>query len=144
MIFEFNHLRYEVPEGIDIKVECLSHPDGLLVADYNFMKNGEVIAKLDGVNEHGRRVKGWEGHGIRKLNSAVAQTKSLFVVRHYDGFDNKWMDVSEPVSKDEAQRLWNEKTDDGKRNAKYDDIDYYAIFPADTVMRPSDEGKLNG
>ncbi len=63
-----------------------------------------------------------------------AIVSGLFVVRLYDGFDYCWMDVSEPVSRNEAERIWKEKTDDGKRNTKYDDIDYYAIFPADTRM----------
>ena len=57
-----------------------------------------------------------------------------FVVRLYDGFDYVWIDVSEPVSKEEANRIWNEKTENGTRKTKYEDIDYFAIFPADTVM----------
>jgi len=58
----------------------------------------------------------------------------LFVVRLYDGFDNLWMDVSEPVNKVEAEKILNEKTKDGTKNTKYADIDYYCIFPADTKM----------
>jgi hypothetical protein len=58
----------------------------------------------------------------------------LFIVRHYDGFDNDWMDVSKPVSKEKADKIWLEKTCNGTRNTKYADIDYYRIFPADTVM----------
>lgn len=65
----------------------------------------------------------------------------LFVVRLYDGFDNEWMDVSQPVSHEEAQRIWNEKTEDGTVNTSYNDIDYYRIFPSDTVMRLSQEGR---
>ena len=60
--------------------------------------------------------------------------ESLFVVRLYDGFDNEWMDISKPVSKEEAERIWNEHTRDGTEKTKFDDIDYYAIFPADTTM----------
>ena len=66
--------------------------------------------------------------------------EELFVVRLYDGFDNEWMEVSEPVTKEEAQRIWNEKTNNGKEKTKFDNIDYYAIFPADTVMMYSQEG----
>lgn len=58
----------------------------------------------------------------------------LYVVRLYDGFDNHWLDVSEPVSLEKANAILMEKTDNGKRNIKYDDIDYYRIFPADTIM----------
>lgn len=60
--------------------------------------------------------------------------EELFIVRLYDGFDNKWMDVSEPVSKEEADRIWNEKTENGKKRTSYEDIDYFEIFPADTQM----------
>lgn len=57
-----------------------------------------------------------------------------FVVRLYDGFDNIWMDVSSAVTKEEADKIWGEKTDNGTRKTKFDDIDYYKIFPADTRM----------
>ena len=58
----------------------------------------------------------------------------LFIVRLWDGFDGIWCDVEGPVSKEEANRIWNEKTANGTKSAKYSDIDYYAIFPADTSM----------
>lgn len=64
-----------------------------------------------------------------------------FVVRLYDGFDNEWMDVSEPVSREEAERIWNEKTKGGKEKTTFDDIDYYHIFPANIIMRYSLEGR---
>lgn len=67
-------------------------------------------------------------------------TEQLYRVRFYDGFDNIWMDVSKPVPLEEAERLWREYTDDGKVKASFDDIDYYRIFPADTVMHFSSEG----
>jgi hypothetical protein len=57
-----------------------------------------------------------------------------FVVRLYDGFDNVWMDISKPVSKEEADKIFADETDNGTKNTKYDNIDYYAIFPADTKM----------
>jgi NDP-sugar pyrophosphorylase family protein len=57
-----------------------------------------------------------------------------YIVRHYDGFDRYWIDVSEPVSKEEAQRIWNKETKNGTENTCYEDIDYYRIFPADTRM----------
>jgi hypothetical protein len=65
----------------------------------------------------------------------------LFVVRFYDGFDNEWIDVSDPVGRVEADRIWNEKTEDGTKNTSFNDIDYYRVFPADTTMVFSEKGK---
>lgn len=64
----------------------------------------------------------------------------LYVVRLYDGMDMMWMEVSEAVSKEEAEKLWNEKTENGTKNISYDDIDYYEIFPAHTKMMYSADG----
>jgi len=64
--------------------------------------------------------------------------KELFIVRLYDGFDNQWIDVSEPLTKAEAQKVWDKKTGNGSKNTSYNDIDYYRIFPADTKMLFSD------
>lgn len=58
----------------------------------------------------------------------------LFVVRFYDGFDNQWMDITGPLSLAEADKVLAEKTNNGTRNTSYANIDYYAIFPADTRM----------
>lgn len=74
-------------------------------------------------------------------------SQELFVVRHYDGFDNMWMDVTRPVPREEADRILNENTENGTKNTNYDDIDYYAIFPADTIMHFSyeaEERRKNG
>jgi len=70
---------------------------------------------------------------LDRLKELEAKSK-LFVVRHYDGFDHDWIDVSKAVTKEEADRILSEKTDGGTRNTKYADIDYYSIFPADTRM----------
>lgn len=64
-----------------------------------------------------------------------------FVVRHYDGFDREWVDVTEPLPAAEAMCVWNEKTSDGTQLSQYDDIDYFAIHPADVVMRESAAGR---
>lgn len=64
----------------------------------------------------------------------IMNSGQLYVVRFYDGFDMQWMDVSKPMSKIEAERMLDEKTHGGTQNTSYADIDYYAIFPADTVM----------
>ena len=62
------------------------------------------------------------------------EIEKLFIVRIYDGFDYEWYDVSDAVSKEEADRIWNEKTNNGTQKTQYNDIDYYKIFPADTKM----------
>lgn len=64
--------------------------------------------------------------------------KNKYVVRLYDGFDNQWIDISEPVSKEEAERIWNEKTNNGTEKTSYGDIDYFKIFPTNTKMLYSD------
>lgn len=58
----------------------------------------------------------------------------LYVVRLYDGFDNLWIDITKPVSKEEADKVWNENTKNGTTKTKFEDIDYYAIFKANTRM----------
>jgi hypothetical protein len=62
----------------------------------------------------------------------------LFIVRLYDGFDNQWIDITGPVSEEVAQKVWNEKTDNGTKKSKFEHIDYYRIFPANTKMLFSD------
>lgn len=57
---------------------------------------------------------------------------SRFVVRLYDGMDNRWVDMTEPVALEEAQRVYNMETDFGRHHARFQDIDYYRIFPANT------------
>jgi len=70
-----------------------------------------------------------------------------YIVRLYDGFDNEWMDVSGPLPYEDAQKLCGDKnasrrgSASGKREGSYNDIDYYAVFPADTVMMNSEEGR---
>lgn len=56
-----------------------------------------------------------------------------WVVRLWDMFDG-WIDITEELSRKEAERIWNEKTNNGTKNTKYSDGDYYHLFPADTKM----------
>lgn len=56
-----------------------------------------------------------------------------FVVRLWDMFDG-WIDITGAVTKAEADRILNEKTENGTKNTKYADGDYYSIFPANTRM----------
>lgn len=56
------------------------------------------------------------------------------VVRLFDGFDHEWMDVTEPMSKADADAKWNELTENGTKMTSYSDIDYYKVYPVDTKM----------
>lgn len=58
----------------------------------------------------------------------------LFIVRHYDGFDNDWIDVTKPISKEKADAKLAELTNNGQKSTSFGDIDYYKIFPANTRM----------
>lgn len=75
-------------------------------------------------------------------------TDERYIVRLWDGFDGEWMDVSDPLPKTEAEKLCGDKNEArlggaaGKREGNYNDIDYYAIFPADTKMRFSEGRSL--
>jgi hypothetical protein len=51
-----------------------------------------------------------------------------YIVKLYDGFDNEWITIGENLSYNDAQKLWNEKTNNGTRKTSYNDIDYYKIF----------------
>jgi len=57
-----------------------------------------------------------------------------FIVRVWDGMDGCWTDCTGDVDRDEAWRVWDERTEHGTRATKYADIDYYAIFPGGTQM----------
>lgn len=72
---------------------------------------------------------------------AMDPAATQFVIRLWDGFDNEWMDVTKPLSPDEAMKDWNMRTDEGKRATKYSDIDYYAIHPATVRMVFSEQGR---
>ena len=67
--------------------------------------------------------------------------EELWVVRLFDGFDNEWMDITEPVSKTEADRVWNERTKNGTEKVDFNDIDYYKKF---LVTEPPVPAQTNG
>lgn len=65
----------------------------------------------------------------------------LFIVRLYDGFDNEWIDISKPVSREEAEEILDKETKGGTEKTSFENIDYFCIFPADTVMGLSEAGR---
>lgn len=57
-----------------------------------------------------------------------------FIVRVWDGMDGCWTDCTGEVDRDEALRVWADRTKNGTEATKYADIDYYMIFPGGTRM----------
>lgn len=64
---------------------------------------------------------------------AEVMEEQLWIVRQWDMFDG-WLDCTGPVTCTEADKIWNEYTGNGTHNTKYDDGDYYKIFPSNTEM----------
>lgn len=64
----------------------------------------------------------------------MSDKEELFIVRFYDGFDGRWMDITKPLPMSEAQKVYDLYTENGTKNTNFDNIDYYRIFPADTIM----------
>lgn len=71
---------------------------------------------------------------------SIDPTAEEFVVRLWDGFDGKWMDIGEAGDAEFAKELWSHRTKKGTESTSYNDIDYYAIFPTTVTMRWSKEG----
>lgn len=71
--------------------------------------------------------------------------EGLWVVRLYDGMDGEWCDASAALTPHEALKEWFRQTKGGEEKTKYDDVDYFRIFPAATVMKFSDgHGVMEG
>lgn len=71
----------------------------------------------------------------RTMGGTLDFTKhEIFVVRVWDGMDGCWTDCTGDVGRDEALRVWAERTDGGAHHVSYSEIDYYAIFPGGTQM----------
>lgn len=70
---------------------------------------------------------------VTRASSGLFQHEIL-VVRHWDGMDGCWTDVTGEVSRAEALHFWAGATDGGVRQISYDEIDYYRIFPSGTRM----------
>jgi len=58
-----------------------------------------------------------------------------FVVRQWDGMVGAWTDCTGSVNAEEALTYWERATDGGTKGISFrNDIDYYRIFEANTVM----------
>ncbi|HSX22407.1 MAG TPA: hypothetical protein VLE97_06480 [Gaiellaceae bacterium] len=57
-----------------------------------------------------------------------------YIVRVWDGMDGCWTDCTGEVDRDEALRVWAERTGGGTRQVSFAEIDYYRIFPGGTRM----------
>ena len=68
----------------------------------------------------------------------------LYVVRLWDGMDGTWTDVSSPLSKQNARKVYMDKTKGGTKNVSYSEIDYYRIFDANSTMHYSNGKSLRG
>jgi hypothetical protein len=65
-----------------------------------------------------------------------------FVLRLWDGMDGVWIDVTGPIPYADCQTVYNEKTANGTVKTTFQDIDYYRIFPADTIMEYSGDNVM--
>lgn len=65
----------------------------------------------------------------------VFAARATYVVRLWDGMDGCWTDCTREVDRDEALRIWAERTDGGTARVSYTEVDYYRIFPGDTQMK---------
>lgn len=64
MKFTFNNFTYEVPEGAGISIEVVVDAEH---ADFNFVKDGDHVPMLGGVDEEGRPVQSWADLGITRV-----------------------------------------------------------------------------
>lgn len=64
-----------------------------------------------------------------------------FTLRVWDGMDGCWCDC-ETGDKITVLTHWAERTRNGTEKTKFADIDYYAIFPADTRMLWSGDNEM--
>jgi hypothetical protein len=72
-------------------------------------------------------------HTMRDV-AAVFIKYETYIVRHWDGMDGCWTDVTGDVGREEALRAWADRTDGGAHHVAYAEIDYYRIFPGGTRM----------
>lgn len=67
-----------------------------------------------------------------------------YVVRLWDGMDGCWIDCTVEVNRQEALRVWADRTEGGTCLVAYAEIDYYRIFPGGTRMLWDGSGGSEG
>jgi hypothetical protein len=106
------------------------------------LQNGDGLKPKRTIESLAETSKREEVPGLRSLYEQAMNPADLnfddndatFVVRLYDGFDHCWCDCTGEVSALEALRTWSKKTKGGTEKVKFDNIDYYRIFPGGTRM----------
>ena len=63
--------------------------------------------------------------------------RKTYRVRHYDGFDCVWMDVSDLGTLQKAIDVWLKKTTNGTEKTSFGDIDYYSIWDENAIVDPA-------
>lgn len=67
------------------------------------------------------------------MTDTEQKPETLYVLRLWDMMDG-WLTLTKPITKEEADAQWAEKTHNGTRNTCYANGDYYKVYPADTRM----------
>jgi len=76
------------------------------------------------------------------MESDLFTANAKFTVRLWDGMDGCWCDCAKDVSKEEALKVWADRTKNGTEKVSFSEIDYYRIFPGGTRMKwNGDEGR---
>ena len=65
-----------------------------------------------------------------KENISNYRIDGTYAVRMYDKFDRQWFDVKTGLTLIAALTLWDKETYGGTRNTRYEDGQYFDIFPA--------------
>ena len=60
--------------------------------------------------------------------------EGMWQLRQWDGMDGTWTDCGPARTPHEALKEWFRRTKGGEKNTSFNDIDYYRLFPATTVM----------
>ena len=93
-----------------------------------------------------------EADTLRKLaelyNSKMRDTirfeqSKRYTVRQWDGMDMCWSDVAVDKTPLAALEEWDRRTKGGTERFRFDQIDYYAIFPAETKMLYDDSSPMS-
>lgn len=75
-------------------------------------------------------------------DTSTLRADGHFIVRVWDGMDGTWYDCTAPVPLEQALDAWEHDTANGTRHTRYEHIDYYRIFPANTHMLYSGDHEM--